>query len=469
MTDAERIRALEEAVRERDGQLAERDARIVELERRVRELHEIVEAWKRGHRVRPGGKPAQKPPRKASGRGPGRPTGHRGVSRPGPTRVDRTLDVAAPTRCPACGGAVHATAAGPGTQVVEDLPPAPATEILAYRRHKARCDACAQDVMAPLPDALGPSPKIGVRAQAQIVEMKGDGQTHAQIQRQLARQGLQLSRGGIQQILHRSAAVLAPAREQYRAAIVAADHVWADETTYKVAGQSGYLWLVLTPTVALYTADRSRGQAVIQALLAGFHGVLHSDFYAVYWTLPGVRHAPCWAHLLRTTRQIAERTAAPTAAAFHAGLARVYVRAVTAQALPARAQPRVPGIKCTLKKLATDPALGTHPDVARIQKRVVKHLDELVTFVTDPAAEATNNRSERGLRAHAMARHRSGGARSDAGAVTYALNTSVVRTCEAQGLPFVEALRGARRAYFDHAPFPDLLPREAKPHPPPPA
>ena len=53
MTDAERIAELEETLRQRD-------ARIVDLEGKVGELSKVIEAWKRGHRVRSGGNIAQK-------------------------------------------------------------------------------------------------------------------------------------------------------------------------------------------------------------------------------------------------------------------------------------------------------------------------------------------------------------------------------------------------------------------------
>ena len=66
----------------------------------------------------------------------------------------------------------------------------------------------------------------------------------------------------------------------------------------------------MTRSVVLYEADRSLGQQVAQPLLAGFTGTRHSDFYAVYWTLPGVTHAACWGHLCRTARQVAERASA---------------------------------------------------------------------------------------------------------------------------------------------------------------
>ena len=88
--------------------------------------------------------------------------------------------------------------------------------------------------------------------------------TLGQTKKLFERQGLVLSRGGIQQILHRSAEILAAGHEQLKAEIPKAKVAWADESTHKVDGASGYLWLVMTPEVVLYEADRSRGQEVAQ-------------------------------------------------------------------------------------------------------------------------------------------------------------------------------------------------------------
>lgn len=453
MSDAERIRELEEALRQRE-------ARIAELEREVTDKAKVIEAWKRGHRVRPGGKLAQKRPdsRKASGRGPGRPQGHAGAGRLAPRRIDREVRVAAATDCPHCEGAVEPSDEEPGAQLVEELIPG-RLEVVCYRRGKGRCRDCRVSVLAPLPDGLGANPKIGVRAQAEIVQTKTDlGLTLGQTQKLFARQGLVLSRGGLQQILHRGAAILAPGTAQIRAEIPKASVAWADESSHKVAGRSGYLWLVMTRHVVLYEADRSRGQEVAQRLLAGFTGTLHSDFYAVYWTLPGVAHAPCWGHLCRSARQAAER--APEAAgptAFHDGLSGLYRRAVAGQGRPATAARNARAIKGDLKALANDVALARDADVARLQKRVLRHLDEFVAFVTNPALEGTNNRAEREFRPHAQARHRSGGARSDRGAKTYATNLSVVRTVHLNGGDFVETFMKARVAFHGGGEFPSLF------------
>lgn len=457
MTDADRIAELEETLRQRD-------ARIVDLEGKVGELSKVIEAWKRGHRVRSGGKIAQKSREKrtTTGRGPGRPEGHEGTSRPAPTSADRDEMVPVPETC-SCGGIIDPTDEEPGEHFVEELVPA-RKETIRYRRCRGRCRECKAAVLAPLPGGLGASPKIGVRAQAEIVLNKTDlGLTLGQTKKLFERQGLVLSRGGIQQILHRSAEVLAAGHEQLKAEIPKARVAWADESTHKVDGASGYLWLVMTPEVVLYEPDRSRGQEVAQRLFKGFTGTLHSDFYAVYWTLEGIAHAPCWGHLVRTGRQIAERQPeSAEATSFHDRLSGLYVRGAAAQERPATAERNARAIKGDLKKLATDVDLAENEDVARLQRRILRHLPELVTFITDPDLEGTNNRAEREFRPHAIGRHRSGGARSDAGAQTYAVNLSVVRTVHLHGGDFLDIFRQARIAFHEGGAFPMLFPRQAE-------
>ena len=94
-----------------------------------------------------------------------------------------------------------------------------------------------------------------------------------------------------------------------------------------------------------------------------------------------------------------------------------------------------------------------------------------MTFITNPDLEGTNNRSEREFRPHAIERDRSGGAWSDAGAKTYAINLSVVRTVHLHGGDFIDILRRARIAFHEGGDFPMIFPgqpatpaRSAPPH-----
>jgi hypothetical protein len=105
---------------------------------------------------------------------------------------------------------------------------------------------------------------------------------------------------------------------------------------------------------------------------------------------------------------------------------------------------------------------AANADVARLQRRIVQHLPERVTFITNPDLQGTNNRAERESRPHAIERHRAGGARSGAGAKTDAINLSVVRTVHRHGGDFVDTFRPVRIACHEGGDFPTLVPGPAR-------
>ena len=92
----------------------------------------------------------------------------------------------------------------------------------------------------------------------------------------------------------------------------------------------------------------------------------------------------------------------------------------------------------------------------------MRNLPELVTFITNPDLEGTNNRAEWELRPHAIGRHRSVGARSDAGAQTYAVNLSAVRTVHLHRGDFIDTFRQARIAVHEGGDFPKLFPSQPR-------
>lgn len=468
MSEGDRIRELEQALRESEAQRAaaeaERDAtwaRLAELEQKVAELTQVLEAWKRGHRIRRGGKLAQKAAAQGARRRrrPGRRKGHAGCSRTAPTQVDHHQDVPPPARCPDCGGIVDPTGDPAGVQRVEDIVPG-RVEVTAYHRRVGRCRGCHKALKAPLPDGLGDNPKVGLEAQALVVKSKHDlGMTLGAIQTMFRQHyGLVISRGGLQQILHRAADVFLPAVEDLFAAIQGGTVAWADETALRVAGRAGYLWIAMNPDTVLFVASLSRRGAIAQGIFEGFAGTLHSDFYAVYWTLGDtVAHAPCWGHLLREARHLAERDPTSATRRFARRLSGLYGEGVLGQLqAPALAAVTAVDVRAGLAAVAADARLALHADVARLQHRITKHLDALVAFITDPQLEGTNNRPEREAKKIAIARHVSGGARSNQGAVTFAINRSVVRTAQLRGVDFDTFFRQARQADRGDCPYPKL-------------
>lgn len=251
--------------------------------------------------------------------------------------------------------------------------------------------------------------------------------------------------------------MLEPALGEIRSHLKASEVAWADETSLRVWGESGYLWMVMTRQAVLFEADRSRGQEVPKRMLEGFTGFLHSDFFGSYYAVKWVTHVACWAHLTREARQLGEREKkGMRAQCFAERLSLIYEQAAKAQEQPERAGAEAERLKAELLTLAGNAELGRHPDVKRLQGRLLKFCDDLLRFVTDPRLESTNNYSERELRLFAMMRHVSGGARSDAGAKTFATLFSVSRTAARQGMALSSFFVEARRALHDGAAFPSL-------------
>jgi transposase-like protein len=109
---------------------------------------------------------------------------------------------------------------------------------------------------------------LGIQAQAKVIEAKHDFRMSlGQTKKLMKSYGLTVSRGGLQQILHRAAKVFKPAVVEIKAHIQSSPVAWADETALKVNGKSGYLWMVMTRQAVLFEADHSRGQLVAQRLL----------------------------------------------------------------------------------------------------------------------------------------------------------------------------------------------------------
>ena len=67
-------------------------------------------------------------------------------------------------------------------------------------------------------------------------------------------------------------------------------------------------------------------------------------------------------------------------------------------------------------------------DIQRIKKRIIKHNNELLTFLEHPEVEPTNNRAERGLRPSVIMRKIMFGNRSEAGARNHSIIMSIVQT-----------------------------------------
>ena len=82
-----------------------------------------------------------------------------------------------------------------------------------------------------------------------------------------------------------------------------------------------------------------------------------------------------------------------------------------------------------------------HKDICRIRKRIIKHNQEIFTFLDNPLIEPTNNRAEPQLRPNVIMRKITFGNCSDDGAENHQLIMSIMQTGLSNGIEPLDIFR----------------------------
>lgn len=406
------------------------------LRREIERLSAALEAARRaGFRQ---AAPFAKGQRQGTGRPPGRRPGV-GYGRQGrrriPTTITETHEAPLPTACPDCGGALRRLRIA--DQYQEDLPVVRPV-VRRFRVHVGACRACGRRAQGRHPlqtsDALGAAAvHLGPHAVALAVVLhKGLGLPLGKVARLFQDQfGLQVSRGALVHLCARVAAKATPAYDALCAQVRGSPVVSPDETGWKVAGRLQWLWAFATPDTTVYAIQPGRGFAEAAAILGvDFAGVLARDGWAPYRRFTHATHQTCLAHLLRRCRLLRlDHPRSPFASR---------VQTVLQQALALRDRRTAATISAHGLAVARGRLLTTLLDVLTQQstvpavQRFAAHLRTeaaaLLTFLGDPAVDATNWRAEHAIRPAVVMRKVCGGNRSARGATTQQVLASILRT-----------------------------------------
>ena len=443
--EIEQLRKENEQLRRREKQLEQREKQLEqereqlkqENEKLKRQLEEAQRASKR--QAAPFSRGTRKQNPQTPGRKPGVGYGprHRKAI---PQKVDEVIAVPPPAHC-ACGGPLE----------VERIESQYQQEIVRktfWRRFDiaiCRCQKCHKRVQGRDPrqtsDALGAAAvQLGPEVLALAVQMnKGLGMPHADVAAVL-QDGfqLQVNRSTIcrtvDRVARRGEGTWHALRDAARRSMVNG----IDETGWNVAAQLRWLWVAVSPEVTFCDILPGRGFPQAASILgADYEGWLTHDGWKVYYKFLRAGHQSCLRHLLRRCEDLIQ-IASPAAARFP-----LQVQAVLQQALALR--DRYKNHEISLHGLWTatgrleaklDRVLA-HPGRDAANRRFAKHLlherPYLFTFLYCPGLEATNNVSERAIRALIGARKNWGGNRTPRGARAQAVLTSILQTAKQQG------------------------------------
>ena len=447
-------------IRELDAALKENDRlqeRVAELERRA--ALDSTNSSKPPATDGPGKKRGRnkrtESERSRSGKPSGGQPGHKGTTLRQTGIPDRVVDHD-PTACSGCGAPLSASdrKGTPARRQVFDLPEPCPLEVTEHRAHSCRCPGCDTLTRAAFPDHVRGPVQYGRRITGMVAYLQ-----HAQLlpEKRLGELmadlfGVKISKATIAAMAARTAKRFEGLNAHLTRVLrsrVAVKHL--DETPVRIDGGQSWFHVLSTPLLAVLRLGTGRGDVG-----RDFNGILVHDAFASYFSLEGVRHAPCHAHHLRELKALARLDGEPWAQKMRALLRRARKAAASARDNGREVPDDVrANISCEWDGIL-DEAIAFHEsqpplDSARpdrpkrrrghnCARRLKKHKAEALRFLYDSRVPFTNNEAERDLRMLKLRQKISGGFRTDEGARCFATLRTVILTARKQGWNILDTL-----------------------------
>ncbi len=399
-----------------------------------------------------------KPNTARRGKRPGARPGHPGHRRPSPMRIDRQ-EVHRLPRCPHCQGPLQ-RCRRPRSRIIEDIPEQIRPVVTEHILHRDYCARCRKHVEPVVPDAL-PHAMLGHHVVGLTSWFHyGLGVTIDQILAILSYH-LQtpLTAGGLVHAWRRLAEILLEWYEQIGEQARNSAHLHADETGWRVNGQTRWLWCFANAQVCYYLIDRCRGRPALRRFFSeAFDGVLITDFWAAYESVEAADRQYCLPHLLRELEKVDRHNDSAEWQAFAKRLRRLLRDGMRLRKrrdfTPSRYRGRIDLLNLRLGRMARDE--HSDADARRITGRLRRYAEHLFTFLDYPHVPPDNNFAERQIRPAVILRKNSQSNRSDRGAATQAVLMSVYRTLRLRQLNPTETIAHALKTYLATGQLPPL-------------
>jgi transposase len=268
-----------------------------------------------------------------------------------------------------------------------------------------------------------------------------------------------LTAGGLVAMWQRLAVILACWYDEIAEAARTSAVLHGDETGWRVNGLTYWLWCFANARNCYYMIDRCRGSPALEKFfIEAFEGVLVTDFWAAYNAVWADERQCCLVHLLRELEKVDQTNPSAEWQAFAKKLRRLIRDGIRLRKrpdfAPAKYASRIVRIDQRLMKLAWGEYADA--DAARLAKRLLRHCDELFTFLDYPEVPFENNLAERMLRPAVILRKNSQSNRSEKGAATQAILMSVYRTLKLRGHNPIDTITDALRTYLTTGTMPPL-------------
>jgi len=351
-------------------------------------------------------------------------------------------------KCPSCNGTnLSANVQEIRTRIVEDIPPIK-PKITKYLIERRYCRDCKKMVESSFNPAF-PKCRIGIRAMLTIVYLKNGQRVPIDGIRQIMKNvfNFKLSEGEICLILRFIADAFGSYYFKMIEDLKAAPARYIDETSWRIDGTNSWLWAFITKYESVFLIEEKRDHKVPLGILGtDSNGVDIHDRFSAYDTLASKTknvQQICWAHIINDAKDLAH----------YYGIEGEFIldelKKIHGKAIEFDHKGTDDDIRKLFDNLSETlnrPYKSSH--CYKFVINLLKRKNSLFVFVKNPFVESTNNRAERGLRHSVIARKISGGSKSNNGAKTYGILTSVLLTLHQRGENFIT--QGMKIALTSH-------------------
>jgi hypothetical protein len=223
--------------------------------------------------------------------------------------------------------------------------------------------------------------------------------------------------------------------------------IHADETEVSLRTGRGYIWVFASLETVIFLYKPSREGGFLKDYLEEFRGVLVSDFYAAYDAIPCPKQK-CLVHLMRDMNQLLLNhpfdDELKSVTGSFGRLLRAIVATIDQQGLKRRhLRVHRRAVSDFLGSLAGQPFQSEAAEDLR--QRLLRHRDELFTFLEHDGVPWNNNNAENAIRQFGYYRDRTAGMMREAGLQDYLVLLSICHTCRYRGVSFLQFLRSGQR------------------------
>ncbi len=386
------------------------------------------------------------PPKKT-----GAQKGHQAFQRIIPAKAGRTFRVASKQRCPRHHVDLVSDPEEAAEKTVIDLVftrNGCRKTITRYVGRKAYCPKCTRHYNPPRLEGLSRS-SFGHGFQAWIIYQRIILRLPYRIITQVMEHlfGVGMSEATVVNFLRYLAGYYKATEAAILQAMLKSEFVHVDETRINIQGVDHYVWVFTDGRHVFFRMTETREADVVHQVLSGYEGVLVSDFYPGYDSVP-CRQQKCLVHLIRDLND--DLWKAPFDREFEAFV--LEIRTLLVQILDAIDRH---GLKAwhlrkfekSVERFYVRNIVGkdyASELAAKYRKRFQRYRESLFTFLGQDGIPWNNNMAERAIRQLAVQRKISGTFFKNV-APQYLLLLAIAQTCRFQEKSFLKFLLSKER------------------------